>query len=121
MSAEQYDPSQITMTIDARRHVAKQLARENAQGLRLGVTESGCNGHMYELDYLATLPPSDTRRFEFDDGVVVFVAEADWPLVAGTEIDYVTEGLNSALKFKNPNAESQCGCGESFSLAAEAG
>jgi hypothetical protein len=29
----------------------------------------------------------------------------------------VTQGLNSALVFKNSNAQSYCGCGESFALS----
>ena len=37
-------------------------------------------------------------------------------MVDGTEIDMVTQGLNSALVFKNSNATSYCGCGESFAL-----
>jgi Fe-S cluster assembly protein SufA/iron-sulfur cluster assembly protein len=37
-------------------------------------------------------------------------------LLRGTEIDCVKEGLNSVLKFRNPNAEAECGCGESFSV-----
>ena len=35
------------------------------------------------------------------------------------EIDYVVNGLNATVKFRNPNAEAECGCGESFSLATE--
>ena len=34
----------------------------------------------------------------------------------GTEIDLVVEGLNSTLKFRNPNAQMECGCGESFGV-----
>lgn len=117
MSAEVFDPADlttITMTPRARAHVRRQLALEGADALRLGITESGCNGYMYELSY----PGGDViegRSFEFDD-VTVVVSDADWELVRGTTIDYVTEGLNSALKFLNPNATAECGCGESFSV-----
>jgi Fe-S cluster assembly iron-binding protein IscA len=37
-------------------------------------------------------------------------------MVQGTEVDYATEGLNSTIKFNNPNAQDLCGCGESFSV-----
>jgi len=30
------------------------------------------------------------------------------------EVDYVREGLQSGLKFNNPNVKDACGCGESF-------
>ena len=108
------------MTDAAQRHVRRQLHKEGADALLLGITESGCNGYMYELRYVAD--PADANRdgvraFDFE-GVTVLVDNADWPLVGGTEIDYVTEGLNAVLKFRNPNASGECGCGESFSVDA---
>jgi iron-sulfur cluster assembly accessory protein len=48
--------------------------------------------------------------------VEVYVDADDLPLVLGTQIDFAVEGLNATLKFKNPNADSYCGCGESFSV-----
>ena len=123
MSTQFYDPADvagaIAMTPAAQAHVRRQLAKQGANALVLGVKTSGCNGYMYDLAYLEdgaeTLP--DARVFEFG-GVKIFVGKGDWPLVRGTEIDYVVEGLNAALAFKNPNAASQCGCGESFSVKA---
>ena len=38
------------------------------------------------------------------------------PFLQGSRIDYVREGLNEKFAFENPNATSQCGCGESFSV-----
>lgn len=121
MNAEVFDPAMLTtisMTPAARAHVRRQLAREGAEALLLGITESGCNGYRYELSYLeAGLGGRFERRsFQFDD-VTVVVDDADWALVRGTVIDYVTEGLNSALVFENPNATAECGCGESFSIS----
>ena len=125
MNTEIFDPkaqspAAISMTHAAQRHVRRQLAKERADALLLGITESGCNGYMYELRYVddqADAVADDVRAFDFD-GVTVLVDAADWPLVAGTEIDYVTEGLNAVLKFRNPNATGECGCGESFSVGA---
>lgn len=120
MTAEIYDPAQITeanaiaMTPAARDHVHRQLAGNGATALLLGVRESGCNGYMYDLSYVEG-DVQDARRFDFD-GVTILVEKTNWPLVQGTRIDYVTEGLNSILTFKNPNAASECGCGESFSV-----
>ena len=115
MGAEVYDPDSISVTAAAERHVGRQLVLEGADALVLRITESGCNGYMYELDFIAGDTGADMRRFDFA-GVTVCVAEEHWPLVRGTQIDYVTEGLNSALRFNNPNATAECGCGESFSI-----
>ena len=114
MSATTFDPTRISVTEPARSHIAAQIARSGRRYLRLGIKESGCNGFMYTLDYIDG-PEPDDRRFEFDS-LEVYVKRADLPMVLGTEIDYTVEGLNSTLKFKNPNASSYCGCGESFSI-----
>ena len=95
--------------------IRDRIAREGATGLLLSVTDSGCNGYMYELTYLSKAPKA-SKRFDFTGEVRVYVQEANWEVVCGTEIDYVTEGLNSSLKFNNPNADTLCGCGESFSI-----
>ena len=115
MTAHVYDPTTISMTPAAQDHVGQQIAHEGAKALLLGVTDSGCNGYMYELSYLSEAPAA-AKQFDFVREVRVYVQEANWAIVCGTEIDYVTEGLNSSLKFNNPNADTLCGCGESFSI-----
>ena len=109
----------ITITDSASAHIRNQLQQTQAQYLRLGVKESGCNGFMYMLDYLEA-PEGGDQCFEFDQDVKVCVAAADAEMVLGTEVDMITQGLNSALVFKNPNATSYCGCGESFALGSQA-
>ena len=116
-ATQTYDPHGITITPEALAHVKRQLLGQGATVLVLGIRESGCNGYMYELDY-ARGELANGRSFRFAKDVSVFVEEQDWPFVRGTEIDYETEGLNSMLKFNNPNADAKCGCGESFSIAS---
>lgn len=96
-------------------HIETQLKMTQAQYLRLGVKESGCNGFMYMLDYLES-PGTADLTFEFGTGVKVCVDPADANMILGTELDMLTQGLNSALVFKNPKATSYCGCGESFAV-----
>jgi iron-sulfur cluster assembly accessory protein len=38
------------------------------------------------------------------------------PLIDGTLVDFVKQGLNEAFKFQNPKSKVECGCGESFSV-----
>jgi len=115
MSATEFDPNTISVTEPARAHIRSQIARSERHYLRLGVKESGCNGYMYTLDYIDQ-PETDDHAFPIEENLELYVSATDLPLVRGTEVDYVIEGLNSSLKFKNPNAESHCGCGESFSI-----
>ena len=106
---------QITVSKRAQEHIRVQVQQTRTNFLRLGVKESGCNGFMYTLDFLESAE-SDDHLVEVNQGVTVCIKDQDLPLVDGTEIDMVTQGLNSALVFKNSNATSYCGCGESFAL-----
>ena len=72
---------------------------------------------MYETE-LAEGPSSDDQTFTVGE-LDVYIPKKDLPLLNGTEIDYVTVGLNSTLQFKNPNVTGECGCGESFSVSQE--
>jgi iron-sulfur cluster assembly accessory protein len=121
MTIQTFDPktASITMTAAAAAHIRRQLTATGRDALRLAVTESGCSGYMYELGYTDTVAADDVVC-EPAPGVHVYIAAEVLPLVQGTEIDYVREGINAALKFRNPNAEAECGCGESFSVKAAA-
>ena len=120
MSVGSFDPQAVVVTASARAHIATQIARSGHAGLRLGVKESGCNGYMYTLDYIDE-PLEDDEQIEVGGTLKLYVRRGDLPLVQGTEVDFILEGLNASLKFKNPNAESHCGCGESFAVQAATG
>ena len=110
---------QITVSQRAEAHIKTQVEQTQSRYLRLGVKESGCNGFMYTLDFLEDAE-TDDHLVSVSDHVTVCINEQDLALVDGTEIDMVTQGLNSALIFKNSNATSYCGCGESFALIDDA-
>jgi iron-sulfur cluster assembly protein len=104
----------ITLTDSAVDRVREMVAkRDDAIGLRIGVTESGCSGYSYALDFAKTVADDDTVIEQAD--VKVVVDEASMPILDGIELDYVKQGLNQSFKFNNPNVVSSCGCGESFS------
>ena len=117
MSVQTFDPSrpQISMTDAAQRQASREIARESADGIRLSVKESGCSGYMYILDYVRD-DSGDDVRLPFGENITLYVDRASLAVVNGTEIDYVTEGVNSFFKFRNPNATGECGCGESFTV-----
>lgn len=127
MSIETFDPTaannseelqqnhQVSMTESAMTHVRKLLARSDAQGVRIGVKKSGCSGFKYEIEFVTTPLEGDTC-FHVADDIDLYVPTEFLPMVSGTEVDFATEGLNSTIKFNNPNAKDLCGCGESFSV-----
>ncbi|MBR4877602.1 MAG: iron-sulfur cluster assembly protein IscA [Rhodocyclaceae bacterium] len=105
----------ITVTEAAARHIEKSLTRRGKGiGIRLGVQTSGCSGMAYKLEFVDA-PGEDDQVFECH-GVRIVVDGKSLVYLDGTELDFVREGLNEGFKFNNPNAKSQCGCGESFSV-----
>lgn len=81
-------------------------------GLRVGVEGGGCAGMNYILGF--------DQKKEGDSeyiiaGIKVFMNKAHGLYLAGMEIDF-QNGLNArGFTFNNPNANSTCGCGTSFS------
>jgi len=105
----------ISLTQAAAERVKNFLAdRGKGLGLRLGVRKTGCSGFAYVVNYADDTAASDLV-FE-DRGVKVFVDPESLPLINGTTVDFVKQGLNEAFRFHNPNIKGECGCGESFSV-----
>lgn len=108
--------SNISLTEAAARRVKSFLEHNGGAGLRLGVRRTGCSGWAYVVDLADDVLDSD-EIFE-DRGIRILVDRDALPLLAGTRIDFVQQGLNSTFEFSNPNVTDECGCGESFAVAA---
>jgi len=105
----------ISLTPSAAQRVRNHLEkRGSGVGLRLGVTQTGCSGYSYVINYAEEIDPADIV-FE-DQGVKVVVDPEALALIDGTEVDFVKNGLNEAFSFRNPNISGECGCGESFNV-----
>jgi len=105
----------ISLTDAAANRVLNYLEKRDASiGLRLGVKATGCSGYSYVINYAEAIEDSDIV-FE-DKGVRVVVDPEALPLIDGTEVDFVKNGLNEAFCFRNPNISGECGCGESFNV-----
>ena len=105
----------ITLTERAAKRIQSQLAKTGSgMGLRLGVKKVGCNGFAYTFDYAAEALAGD-QVFE-SHNTTVLVDAASLPFINGSHIDFVKQGFNESFKFDNPNAQGECGCGESFNL-----
>jgi iron-sulfur cluster assembly protein len=105
----------ISLTDSAASRVLSYLdARGSGVGLRLGVTQTGCSGYSYVINYADEIADSDVI-FE-DKGVTVVIDPEALALIDGTEVDFVKNGLNEAFSFRNPNISGECGCGESFNI-----
>ncbi len=108
----------VTLTESARQRIRGFLdADPAALGLRFGVSRTGCSGWGYRIDLAREQSPGD-HLFEAD-GVRILVDADSLPLVDGTTIDFLKQGLNEQFAFRNPNVAGECGCGESFTTDAD--
>ena len=105
----------VQLTEGAVQHFQKLLAgQQEIVGIRLGVKTTGCSGLSYVLEMTKEIMEQD-KVFDAK-GISVIVAAKDLVHLQGTIIDWVQDGLNEYVQFKNPNVKGMCGCGESFSV-----
>src|SRR5678815_495764 len=84
------------------------------QGVRVGVTNGGCAGMSYTMDYAESVGPLD--EVVEDKGVKIFIEPKAILFLIGTEMDFVKEKLGARFVFNNPNQTAACGCGESVAI-----
>jgi iron-sulfur cluster assembly protein len=84
------------------------------QGVRVGVTNGGCAGMSYTMDYAEDVRPLD--EIVEDKGVRIFIEPKAILFLLGTEMDFVREKFGARFVFNNPNQTAACGCGESVSI-----
>jgi iron-sulfur cluster insertion protein len=100
---------------DAAAAKINQIITHDAHGesaLRLRVVGGGCSGFQYQL-VLEETPSAEDLVFT-SNGITMFIDQKSAGYLRGVQIDYMN-GLNeSGFKISNPNAQSTCGCGQSF-------
>ena len=107
--------SEILLTENAAKRVAWIAERQSKPAiLRLAVDGGGCAGFTYKFE-LADTAESDDSVAE-TDGVKLVVDPVSLELVKGSAVDFVEELGGASFKVINPNAQSGCGCGSSFSV-----
>ena len=102
----------VSITAAAATQIARLMAKDGHQGLRIGVKKGGCAGMEYTMDYVTSVNPLD--EVVETEGARVMIAPMAQMFLFGTEIDYEVSLLESAFKFRNPNVVDACGCGESI-------
>ena len=107
--------NEISLTENAAKRVAWIAERQSKPAiLRLAVDGGGCAGFTYKFE-LADAAEGDDTIAE-TDGVKLVVDPISLDLVRGSAVDFVEDLGGAAFKVLNPNAQSGCGCGSSFSV-----
>ena len=107
--------SDISLTENAAKRIAWIAKRQSKPAiLRLAVDGGGCAGFTYRFE-LGEMVENDDEVAE-TDGVKLVVDPISLDLVRGSAVDFVEDLGGAAFKVLNPNAQSGCGCGSSFSV-----
>jgi iron-sulfur cluster insertion protein len=105
----------IALTAAAAARVAAIAAKQGKPAiLRLAVEGGGCAGFSYRFG-LADAPEEGDLAGDHG-GVTLVVDEMTHELVKGGAIDFVDTLGGAHFEVTNPNAQSGCGCGSSFSV-----
>lgn len=80
--------------------------------LRVFVESGGCSGFQYGMSF--DEPKADDTQFE-SEGVAVIMDPASLAYLNGSQVDFDDGLQGKGFEIKNPNAQSTCGCGKSFS------
>ena len=107
-------PKIVSLTEAAAARVKEIMASASKPYLRVGVTNGGCAGMEYVMEYADAPAPFD-ETIE-DQGVQILVKADAVMFLLGSVIDHETSRLASKFVFKNPNQTDACGCGESVTI-----
>ncbi len=113
-------PKVVTLTDAAADRVRQIMSKSDGEvvGVRVGVTNGGCAGMAYSMEYAKEQNPLD--EVVEDKGVTILIDPKAVMFLLGTEMDFKVEKLSSGFVFNNPNQTSACGCGESVSITPAA-
>lgn len=100
------------MAIRVTARAAVEMANRSAR-LLFSCKAGGCNGFEYVLEPCTT--PEKADKQVVSSQVTLFTCHMSLLHLLGTEIDWKEDTMGSRFVFNNPNAESKCGCGATFS------
>ncbi len=109
------DPA-LVFTDAAAGKVAQLIDEEgnSALKLRVFISGGGCSGFQYGFTFDEELQDGDMQVE--NQGVMLLVDPMSVQYLMGAEIDYKEDLSGAQFVIRNPNAQTTCGCGSSFSV-----
>jgi iron-sulfur cluster insertion protein len=107
----------ITVSDNAFKRVKELTAphKEDAgKKLRISVNSGGCSGFQYKYTFENNTKDNDIIFTK--DGSSIMIDPISSQFLKGSVIDYRETLGFSSFEIVNPNAQSKCGCGNSFSV-----
>ena len=114
--AEMEMPAPLVFTDNAAKKVKELIEEEGSSDLKLRVFVSGggCSGFQYGFTFEEEVNEDDTQVQK--DTVTLLIDPMSLQYLMGAEIDYQDSLQGSQFVIRNPNAQTTCGCGSSFSV-----
>ena len=114
-ASAQQQPASIVFTDAAATKVSELIAEEENPNLKLRVFISGggCSGFQYGFTFDEDIEEGDSRVE--NQGVTLLIDPMSVQYLMGAEIDYKEDLQGAQFIIRNPNAQTTCGCGQSFS------
>ncbi len=109
-------PAPLVFTDSAALKVAELIEEEGNPELKLRVfvQGGGCSGFQYGFTFDEVANEDDTAMNK--NGVTLLIDAMSYQYLVGAEIDYKDDLNGAQFVIKNPNAQTTCGCGSSFSV-----
>jgi iron-sulfur cluster insertion protein len=109
-------PTGIVFTDAAAIKVGELIAEEANPNLKLRVFISGggCSGFQYGFTFDEDIEDGDSQVE--NHGVKLLIDPMSVQYLMGAEIDYKEDLQGAQFIIRNPNAQTTCGCGQSFTV-----
>ena len=105
----------VTITDTAKEKIISTM-EEPGDNLRIAVKGGGCSGMSYELYGEAPEDVQDIDTVIPHENFNVVIDQKRIIYLKGIELDFDDGLQGKGFVFKNPQATSTCGCGESFNV-----
>jgi iron-sulfur cluster insertion protein len=107
----------VEITLAAKSKIIDLLIDEKNPklSLRTFVQGGGCSGFSYGFTF-DDVKNEDDFEFPINEQYNVLVDAMSMQYLQGAKIDFKDELMGSQFVITNPNAQSTCGCGSSFSV-----
>tara|TARA_B100000214_G_scaffold372887_1_gene352041 strand:+ start:7461 stop:7793 length:333 start_codon:yes stop_codon:yes gene_type:complete len=96
-------------------HLSMLCKKNNTKSLLLSVKGGGCNGLKYSIKPFFSEKEKYDEVINFGDFDIIVCGKSLMYLM-GVKMSWNEDLLGSGIIFENPNANSKCGCGETFSI-----
>lgn len=109
-------PPPIVFTDAAASKVGELIQEEDNPELKLRVFISGggCSGFQYGFTFDENIEEGDSQVI--NHGVTLVIDPMSVQYLMGAEIDYQEDLQGAQFIIRNPNAQTTCGCGQSFTV-----